>query len=144
MTPVTESRMRVRYAETDQMGVVYYANYLVWMEVGRVDLCKACRFNYRDMEAEDGIFLAVAESHCRYRSPARFDDEVIVRTSIETANTRMVTFTYEMRLAEGDRRLATGYTRHVFVSRAMRPTHLPAKYYQLFGIEAPATLPNKA
>ena len=141
MTPVTESRLRVRYAETDQMGVVYYANYLVWMEVGRVDLCKACGFNYRDMEAEDGIFLAVAESHCRYRSPARFDDEVIVRTSIETANTRMVTFTYEMRLAEGDRLLATGYTRHVFVSRAMRPTHLPSKYYQLFVIETPAPGP---
>ena len=136
MTPVTESRLRVRYAETDQMGVVYYANYLVWMEVGRVDLCKACGFNYRDMETEDGIFLAVAESHCRYRSPARFDDEVIVRTSIEKANTRMVTFNYELCLAEGDRRLATGYTRHVFVSRAMRPTHLPAKYHALFGIEA--------
>ena len=134
MTPVTETRLRVRYAETDQMGVVYYANYLVWMEVGRVELCKACGFNYRDMELEDGIFLAVAESHCRYRSPARFDDEVIVRTWIETANTRMVTFAYEMYLAEGGRSLATGYTRHVFVSRLMRPTHLPAKYHALFGI----------
>jgi acyl-CoA thioester hydrolase len=134
MTPVTESRLRVRYVETDQMGVVYYANYLVWMEVGRVELCKACGFNYKDMEIEDGIFLAVAESHCRYRSPARFDDEVIVRTSIETANVRMVTFAYEMRLAEGDRSLATGYTRHIYVSRAMRPTHLPAKYHALFGI----------
>jgi len=134
MTPVTESRLRVRYVETDQMGVVYYANYLVWMEVGRVELCKACGFNYKDMEIEDGIFLAVAESHCEYRSPARFDDEVIVRTSIEKANTRFVTFTYEMRLAEGDRRLAKGYTRHVFVSRAMRPTQLPEKYHALFGI----------
>jgi len=134
MTPVTESRLRVRYAETDQMGVVYYANYLVWMEVGRVELCKACGFNYKDMEIEDGIFLAVAEATCRYRSPARFDDEVIVRTSIESANTRMVTFAYEIRLAAGDRRLATGTTRHVFVSRAMRPTHLPAKYHALFGI----------
>jgi acyl-CoA thioester hydrolase len=85
---------------------------------------------------EDGIYLAVAESHCRYRSPARFDDEVIVRTWIETVNTRMVTFAYEMRAAEGDRRLATGSTRHVFVSRAMRPTHLPAKYHALFGIAA--------
>ncbi|MCU1234822.1 MAG: thioesterase superfamily protein [Candidatus Solibacter sp.] len=136
MTPVTESRLRVRYAETDQMGVVYYSNYLVWMEVGRVDLCKACGFNYKDMEIEDGIFLAVAEANCRYRSPARFDDEVIVQTSIESANTRMVTFAYEMRLAADDRRLATGSTRHVFVSRAMRPTHLPAKYYALFGIGA--------
>ena len=134
MPPVTESRLRVRYAETDQMGVVYYANYLVWMEVGRVELCKACGFNYKDMEIEDGIFLAVAEATCRYRSPARFDDEVIVRTSIETANTRFVTFAYDMHVAACDRRLATGTTRHVYVSRAMRPTQLPAKYHALFGI----------
>ena len=134
MNPVTECRLRVRYAETDQMGVVYYANYLIWMEVGRVELCKACGFNYRDMEMEDGVFLAVAESHCQYRFPARFDDEVVVKTWIEKATTRAVTFAYEMRLAEGDRRMATGYTRHIFVSRAMRPTHLPAKYHALFGL----------
>lgn len=137
MPNATETRLRVRYAETDNMGVVYYANYLIWMEVGRLDLCKACGFNYRDMENEDGIYLAVAESQCRYRAPAHFDDEVIVKTWIEAANTRIVTFGYEMRLAENDRRLATGSTRHVFVSRAMRPTHLPTKYHQLFGI-APA------
>jgi acyl-CoA thioester hydrolase len=118
MTSVTDTRLRVRYAETDNMGVVYYANYYVWMEVGRVDFCKACGFNYRDMEIEDGIFLAVAESQCRYRYPARFDDEVIVKTWIESANTRVVIFAYEIRLAEGDRVLATGSTRHVFVSRA--------------------------
>jgi acyl-CoA thioester hydrolase len=135
MSPFHETRLRVRYAETDQMGVVYYANYLVWMEVGRVELCKARGFNYRDMEIDDGIFLAVAESHCRYRSPARFDDDVIIRTSIDAVNTRMVTFGYEMRLAGDGRRLATGSTRHVFCSRAMRPTHLPAKYHALFGFE---------
>jgi acyl-CoA thioester hydrolase len=134
MSPTTETRLRVRYAETDNMGVVYYANYLIWMEVGRVDLCKACGFNYRDMENDDGVYLAVAESHCRYRAPAHFDDEVIVKTWIEQANTRMVTFAYEIRLANGDRRLATGSTRHVFVSRAMRPTHLPEKYHPLFGL----------
>ena len=134
MTGAIESRLRVRYAETDQMGVVYYANYLVWMEVGRVDLCKARGFNYRDMEAEDGIFLAVAESHCQYRYPARYDDEILVRTWIERATSRGVTFAYEIRLAEGDRRLATGYTKHVFVSRAMRPARLPEKYHALFGL----------
>jgi len=134
MTTATETRLRVRYAETDQMGVVYYANYLVWMEVGRVDLCKACGFNYRDMEIEDGIFLAVAEAHCRYQSPARFDDEVIVKTWIEKAGARMVVFAYEMRLAGTGRALATGYTRHVFVSREMLPTRLPAKYYAMFGL----------
>jgi acyl-CoA thioester hydrolase len=134
MTPTHEARLRVRYAETDNMGVVYYANYLIWMEVGRVELCKACGFNYREMESEDGIFLVVAESYCRYRSPAKFDDEVIVKTWVEAANPRTVTFAYEMRIAENDRVLATGTTRHVFCSRAMRPTHLPPKYRPLFGI----------
>jgi len=134
MTPVTETRLRVRYAETDNMGVVYYANYYIWMEVGRVDLCKACGFNYRDMEIDDGIFLAVAEAQCRYRYPARFDDEVVVKTWIESANTRIVIFAYEIRLAEDDRVLATGSTRHVFVSREMQRTRLPEKYHALFGI----------
>jgi acyl-CoA thioester hydrolase len=141
MKPASETRLRVRYAETDQMGVVYYANHYVWMEVGRVQLCKACGFNYRDMEKEDGIFLAVAESACRYRAPARFDDEVIVKTWIEEANTRTVIFQYEMRLAEGDRLLATGHTRHVFVNRQMHKTRLPERYHALFGITAPEANP---
>jgi len=136
MTPVNETRLRVRYAETDQMGVVYYANYLVWMEVGRVELCKACGFNYRDIEREDGVFFAVAEATCRYRSPARFDDEVIVKTWVELANTRLVIFAYEMRLAEDDRVLATGTTRHVFVTREMRRTRLPERYRAMFGVGA--------
>jgi len=134
MTPVCEARLRVRYSETDKMGVVYYANYLVWMEVGRVALCKACGFNYRDMEDEDGVLLAVAEAQCRYRAPARFDDEVIVKTWIEQANPRMVTFAYEMRLAASDSVLATGATRHLFVNRNLERTRMPARYYPLFGV----------
>ncbi len=134
-----ETRLRVRYAETDQMGVVYYANYLVWMEVGRVELCKACGFNYRDVEAEDGIYLAVAEAKCRYRSPARFDDEVVIATSIEEANTRMVTFAYSMtRVADGCE-LAVGSTRHIFVDREMRRARLPARYQAVFGLAPHAT-----
>ncbi len=135
MRPVTESRLRVRYAETDQMGVVYYANYFVWMEVGRVGYCKACGFNYRDMERDDGVFLAVAEADCRYKSPAKFDDEVIVKTWIEDANTRIVIFNYEMRIAEEDRLLATGMTRHVFVNHQMQRARMPEKYYSMFGLE---------
>ncbi|HYM07928.1 MAG TPA: thioesterase family protein, partial [Terriglobales bacterium] len=127
-------RVRVRYAETDQMGVVYYANYLVWMEVGRVEFCKALGFRYRDMEIEDGVLLAVVEAQCRYLHPARFDEEVIVETSLAEANTRFVRFAYEMRLAEGGRKLATGSTRHIFCSRALKPVRLPAKYRALFGI----------
>jgi acyl-CoA thioester hydrolase len=117
MPTPSETRFRVRYAETDQMGVVYYANYLVWMEVGRVELCKALGFNYRDMERDDGIYLAVAEATCRYRAPARFDDEVTVKTWMEDVNKRIVVFAYEIRT--GDRVLATGSTRHVFVSRQL-------------------------
>ena len=134
MLPAIETRLRVRYAETDQMGVVYYANYLVWMEVGRVALCKALGFSYREMEREDGVLLAVAEACCRYRSPARYDDEVIVKTWIEEANTRMATFGYEMRLAEGDRTLATGHTRHIFVNREIHRAQLPKKYHAMFGL----------
>jgi acyl-CoA thioester hydrolase len=136
MTPFSETRLRVRYAETDQMGVVYYANYLVWMEVGRVDLCKACGFSYRDMENDDGVLLAVAEAQCRYRAPARFDDEVIVKTWIAEANKRMVTFAYEMRLADSETVLATGTTRHLFVNRKMERTRMPDKYRPLFGVDA--------
>ena len=133
MEKMTETRLRVRYAETDQMGVVYYANYLVWMETGRVELCRACGFEYREMERQDGVLLAVAEANCRYLAPARFDDEVTVRTWIESANRRMVTFAYEMRLADGCR-LATGYTKHLFLDRDFRQTRLPEKYWPMFGI----------
>jgi acyl-CoA thioester hydrolase len=105
--------------------------------VARVDFCKACGFNYRDMEQEDGIFMAVAESACRYRAPARFDDEIVVKTWIEAANSRTVTIRYEMRLAEGGRLLATGHTRHVFVNREMHKARLPQKYFPLFGISGP-------
>jgi acyl-CoA thioester hydrolase len=86
------------------------------------------------MEREDGVLLAVAEACCRYRSPARFDDEVVVKAWIEDVNPRMVTFAYEMRLAEGDRVLATGQTRHIFVNREMRRARLPRKYHAMFGV----------
>jgi acyl-CoA thioester hydrolase len=129
------TRIRVRYAETDQMGVVYYANYLVWMEVARVELCKALGFRYRDMELEDGVLLAVIEAQCRYLHPARFDEEVIVETRIADANSRVVEFAYEMRLADSGRKLATGSTRHIFCNREMKRVRLPEKYRAAFGIE---------
>ena len=138
MKPTVETRIRVRYAETDQMGVVYYANYLVWMEVGRVELCRACGFNYRDMEA-DGILLAVAEANCRYSSPARYDEEVVIRTWIEEAGARMATFRYEMCSPADGRIIATGFTRHIFLSRDFRPARLPQKYLRFFGLNSPGS-----
>ncbi len=131
MTPHA-TNIRVRYAETDQMGVVYYANYLVWMEVARVEYCKSIGFRYKDMELDDGILLAVAESHCRYLSPARFDEDVKIMTTISEANRRLVTFDYEM-TCEG-RRLAMGQTKHIFLNREFRPVSLPAKYRPFFGL----------
>jgi acyl-CoA thioester hydrolase len=129
-----QTRVRVRYAETDQMGVVYYANYLIWMEVARVEFCQALGFRYKDMEIEDGVMIAVVEAQCRYLYPARFDDEVMVETRIAAANSRLVSFGYEMRLAEGDRRVATGATRHIFCNREMKPVRLPVKYRKAFGV----------
>jgi acyl-CoA thioester hydrolase len=129
-----DARLRVRYAETDQMGIVYYANYLVWMEVGRVEYCRAAGIRYRDMEAEDGILLTVAEATCRYASPARYDEEVVVRTWIAEANPRMIRFGYQMTEAASGRRLATGETKHVFCGRDRKPRKLPEKYRAAFGI----------
>jgi acyl-CoA thioester hydrolase len=130
----SESNIRVRYAETDQMGVVYYANYLVWMEVGRVDLCKLMGFSYKEMELETGVFLAVSEARCRYSYPARFDEDVVVKTWMARATTRGATFAYEMRRAADGRKFASGETHHVFVSREMRPCRVPEKYKPLFGL----------
>src|SRR5207237_4327270 len=87
---VCESRFRVRYAETDQMGMVYYANYLVWMEVGRSDFCRQCGFSYRDLEREEQAFLTVAEATCRYHAPARYDDEIFVETELSRLRSRLV------------------------------------------------------
>ena len=140
MTVLTN--LRVRYAETDQMGVVYYANYLVWMEVARVEYCKAVGFSYEQMEREDGIFLAVTEASCRYHYPARFEDEVIVETSLADAHPRMVRFAYEMRLAGSGRKIATGETRHVFCGRDLRPIRLPEKYRTNFGITGSVPQPR--
>jgi acyl-CoA thioester hydrolase len=128
-----EARLRVRYAETDGMGVVYYSNYLIWMEVGRVELCRAIGVRYRDME-KDGVLLAVAEASCRYLSPARYDDEVIVKTSVGEASARMIRFEYEMRAADDGRKLASGYTKHIFCGRDLKRTKLPEKYHAPFGV----------
>jgi acyl-CoA thioester hydrolase len=127
--PKHETRLRVRYAETDQMGVVYHANYLVWMEIGRVEYVRSCGFNYKDLEALEGILLSVVDVQCRYLYPARYDDEVVIRTEMVRSNPRMVEFGYEIRHVEPDRLLASGSTRHIWLNRNMRPSRLPEKYH---------------
>src|ERR1700691_5582838 len=129
-----ETSFRVRYAETDQMGVVYYANYLIWMELGRAEYCRAAGIRYRDMEVDDGVLLAVVEAHCRYLHPARYDDEIAVKTWVSKANLRMVEFQYDIRNLESGRQLASGETKHIFLGINMRPVKLPGKYLPAFGI----------
>jgi acyl-CoA thioester hydrolase len=130
-----ETRLRVRYAETDQMGVVYHANYFVWMEMGRVELCRSMGVRYRDME-DDGVLLTVAEVSCRYMHPARYDEEVLVRAAITQVSPRLVRFGYEIMSNESHKTLATGSTTHVFCGRDLLPCKLPAKYRPTFGLPA--------
>ena len=131
---VHETRLRVRYAETDQMGIVYHSHYFVWMEVGRVEYCRAAGLRYRDMERDAGVLLAVVEAGCRYLAPAFYDEEVLVCTKVEEAGARMVRFGYEIRNAETSALLATGFTRHVFLGPDKKPRKLPEAYRPYFGL----------
>jgi acyl-CoA thioester hydrolase len=123
-----DTTIRVRYAETDQMGVVYHANYLIWFEVGRVELMRAMGFEYKTMETEDDCHIVVAEAHCRYEKPARYDEVLRVRTRIAEWRNRIVRFSYEVFRDTDDVLLATGFTTHVICGRNGRPKALPPKY----------------
>ena len=129
-----ESRVRVRYAETDQMGVVYHANYLVWMEVGRVEYWRAVGLTYRDMEREDGVLLAVVEAQCRYLAPAHYDEEIVIRTRVGEVDPRLIRFEYELVNAADGKTVATGFTKHVFCGPDWRRRRLPEKYHARLGI----------
>ena len=126
ISPASISLVRVRYAETDKMGVVYYANYFVWFEVGRTDLLRVSGWTYREMERE-GFGLPVIEAHCTYRQSAKYDDEIEVRTTGEMLSPVRVKFTYEIvRLADAAT-LATGTTVHAAIGRNGRPCRLPER-----------------
>ena len=127
---VAESRVRVRYAETDQMGVAYYANYLIWFEVGRSQYCNDCGFSYRDMEHETGLRLIVAEAKCRYKVPARYEDDLIIKTKVTGFTRRTLKFEYEILHDNGDL-AAIGETHHVLVNKDGRPSSFPEKYAAL-------------
>ncbi|PYP87816.1 MAG: acyl-CoA thioesterase [Blastocatellia bacterium AA13] len=128
---VSEATVKVRYAETDQMGVAYYANYLIWFEVGRTQYCNDRGFSYRDMERETGLFLMVAESYCRYREPARYDDELLVRTRVSQLTRRIVRFSYEISRCSDGASIAVGETVHVLANSKGRPSSMPEKYLSL-------------
>jgi acyl-CoA thioester hydrolase len=125
-----ESVVRVRYAETDKMGIVYYANYLIWFEIGRTDFCRARGFAYRDMEENDDAFLVVAESYCRYKAPAYYDDELLVRTHITELRRRSLRFGYEIVRASDGQVIAEGETGHVITDSTGRVRSIPESYAQ--------------
>ena len=132
LTEFSETTVRVRYAETDQMGVVYHGNYFTWFEVGRVDFCRHLGFEYKQMELQDDSFIVVADAHCRFKRPARFDDLLLIRTTIISSQRRTVKFGYEVRNSETKELLATGETLHVFCDKLGRPKSLPEKYRKYF------------
>lgn len=127
-----EARIRVRYAETDQMGVVYHANYLVWFEVGRVELMRSLGLEYRRLEEEHGCLIAVVGVEARYRAPARYDDEVAVRTSVTALRGSLLKIAYELVRVGDERVLCEGETTHLVVDRSMARRKLPETYEQAF------------
>ncbi len=129
---VCETRVRVRYAETDQMGVVYHSNYFIWFEIGRVELMRQLGFSYRDIERDDGLFIAVVDARCRYKAPVRYDDEVIIRTHLKNVRESAVHFGYELVRANDGELLAEGETTHIVTDAQMKATPLPERYLSAF------------
>ncbi|MGA8142882.1 MAG: thioesterase family protein [Candidatus Acidiferrales bacterium] len=132
MTDFADTTIRVRYAETDQMGVVYYGNYFTWFEIGRVELCRQLGFEYKQMETEDDSYIVVAEAQCRYKRPARFDDLLTIRTRVTAAQRRTVRFGYEIIQQATGETIATGETVHVICDRLGQTKSLPEKYRKYF------------
>ena len=122
----------MRYAETDQMGVVYHANHFIWFEVGRVELLRQLGFSYKDMEREDDCFIAVVDAQCRYKAPVHYDDEVVVRTNLKHVREKVIRFGYKLRHAETGELLAAGETTHIVAGSKMKPRALPEKYLKVF------------
>jgi acyl-CoA thioester hydrolase len=136
MKNYSETSIRVRYAETDQMGVVYHGNYFTWFEVGRVELCRQLGFEYKSMEAEDDSYIVVAEASCRYRRPARFDDLLTIRTRVVETQRRTIRFGYE--ILNDSEVIAIGETLHVICDSKGRPKSLPEKYRKYFAEHEPS------
>jgi acyl-CoA thioester hydrolase len=129
---VNTTTIRVRYAETDQMGVVYHSNYFIWFEVGRVELLRQLGFTYKEMEREDQCFIAVVDARCRYRAPARYDDEITIRTRLKNARESLIYFVYEAVRASDGTLLAEGETTHIVTDGNLNKRPLPEKYREAF------------
>lgn len=134
-----ETHIRVRYAETDKMGIVHHSNYAIWFELGRSEFCRTRGFSYRDMEEKDNALLVVAEIYCRYKSPAYYEDELTVRTKVGEMRSRTLRFVYEIYRASDDTILAEGETLHVVTNHDKKVRSLPELYKELLLIEPEKT-----
>jgi acyl-CoA thioester hydrolase len=132
LAQVCDAQVRVRYAETDQMGVVYHSNYIIWFEVGRVELLRQLGFTYREMEKLDDIHIAVADVHCRFKAPAMYDDLLTIRTRLVNVRGSVLHFAYEILRADDSKILAEGESVHIVVDSRFRRRHLPQKYLEPF------------
>ena len=128
----SETTFRVRYAETDKMGVVYHSNFIVWFEIGRVEMLRQLGFRYRDMERDDDCHIAVADVRVRFKAPARYDDEILVRTKLKNVRDSLLQFGYEIFRAEDRTLLAEGETTHIVVDSKFEKSAMPEKYLKAF------------
>lgn len=123
-----ETEIRVRYAETDKMGIVHHSNYLIWFEFGRSDFCRARGFSYKEMEEKDNALMVVAEVYCRFKSPAFYEDLLIVRTKIEEIRSRSLRFVYEIYRPSDETLIAEGETLHLVTDENKKVRILPEHY----------------
>lgn len=129
-----ETKLRVRYAETDNMGVVYHSNFAIWFEVGRVELLRQLGLEYRAMEKEDNCHIPVVDLRVRYKAPALYDDEIVVRTCLANARSSLLHFSYEVFRATDNTLLATGETMHIVVDDKFQRRSLPERYVKAFAM----------
>lgn len=127
---IIETRLNVRYAETDAMGIVYHANYLIWMEVGRTDYFRTIGLSYRELEEKYQLHTPLVEVYCRYLAAARYDDEVIIQTRLAEFNKRLIRFAYELVRARDDCLLARGESVHLIVNKTHQRASFPAEVLQ--------------
>lgn len=123
-----ETEIRVRYAETDQMGIAHHSNYVIWFEAARSDLCRARGFSYKEMETDGDALMVVAETYCRFKSPAYYEDVLTIRTRVAEVRSRSIRFFYEVYRAADDTLIAEGETLHVVTDRNKKVRSLPEFY----------------
>lgn len=123
-----ETEIRVRYAETDKMGIVHHSNYLIWFEAGRSELCRARGFSYKAMEEQDNALMVVAETYCRYKSPAFYEDVLTVRTQVAEIRSRSIRFIYEIFRESDETLLAEGETLHLVTDENKKVKLIPDVY----------------